>query len=103
MILSTTEKKEELKLAETLSKKTHFSPHVNFLTIKRGNACLIRTFQEVERLFDVYWTYGGSRANNFNRKIFRVFLFECFNMTEELFLDRIFKMFNPDMDTTITR
>ena len=34
MILSTTEKKEELKLAETLSKKTHFSPHVNFLTKK---------------------------------------------------------------------
>ena len=41
--------------------------------------------------------------DSFDRKTFRHFLFEYFDMTEELFLDRIFRMFNPDMDTAITR
>ena len=48
-------------------------------------------------------TLYDCQVANFDRKIFRDFLFECFDMNEELFLDRIFKMFNPDMDTTITR
>ena len=59
--------------------------------------------QEILCLFKLYWRQVGGRKEHFDRRNFRDFLFECFDMNEELFLDRIFHMFNPDMDTNITR
>ena len=79
-------RKQQSKLGEALTKKTHFS--VN----------------EIENLLNLYRKLSvGIEVDRLDRTRFREFLHNAFDMTDDILLDRIFKFFDDDNDGFISR
>ena len=79
-------RKQQSKLGEILSKKTHFSQN------------------EAEYLLTLYRKLSeGIEIDRMDRSRFREFLHNAFDMTDDILLDRIFKYFDEDNDGVISR
>ena len=79
-------RKQQSKLGEALSKKTHF------------------TIAEIENLLTLYRKLSeGAEVDKMDRTRFREFLHNAFDMTDDILLDRIFKYFDDDNDGFINR
>ena len=79
-------RKQQSKLGEILSKKTHFSQ------------------SEAEYLLTLYRKLSeGIEIDRMDRSRFREFLHNAFDMTDDILLDRIFKYFDEDNDGVISR
>jgi len=79
-------RKQQSKLGEALSKKTHF------------------TIAEIENLLTLYRKLSdGAEIDKMDRTRFREFLHNAFDMTDDILLDRIFKYFDDDNDGFINR
>ena len=79
-------RKQQSKLGEILSKKTHFSQN------------------EAEYLLTLYRKLSeGIEIARMDRSRFREFLHNAFDMTDDILLDRIFKYFDEDNDGVISR
>jgi len=79
-------RKQQSKLSESLSKKTHF------------------TISEIENLLTLYRKLSeGAEIDKMDRTRFREFLHNAFDMTDDILLDRIFKYFDDDNDGFINR
>ena len=78
-------RKQQSKLGEILSKKTHFSQN------------------EAEYLLTLYRKLSeGIEIDRMDRSRFREFLHNAFDMTDDILLDRIFKYFDEDNDGVIS-
>ena len=79
-------RKQQSKLGESLSKKTHFN------------------LTEIENLLTLYRRLcEGIEIDKMDRTRFREFLHNAFDMTDDILLDRIFKFFDDDNDGVISR
>ena len=79
-------RKQQSKLGEALTKKTHFSCN------------------EIENLLNLYRKLSvGIDVDKLDRTRFREFLHNAFDMTDDILLDRIFKFFDDDNDGFISR
>ena len=79
-------RKQQSKLGEALTKKTHFS------------------VSEIENLLNLYRKLSvGIDIDKLDRTRFREFLHNAFDMTDDILLDRIFKFFDDDNDGFISR
>eukprot|EP00093_Oithona_nana_P001723 01723.XXX_1663_2342_1 [CDS] Oithona nana genome sequencing. len=79
-------RKQQSKLGEALTKKTHFS------------------VMEIENLLNLYRKLSvGIDIDRLDRTRFREFLHNAFDMTDDILLDRIFKFFDDDNDGFISR
>lgn len=79
-------RKQQSKLGEILSKKTHFS------------------MTEIDCLLTLYRKLSdGVEVDKMDRTRFREFLHNAFDMTDDILLDRIFKYFDDDNDGFICR
>jgi len=77
-------RKVQQKLAEAMSKRSHFSK------------------DEVDKLLDMWGaiTAGGTRLD---RNKFRDVLHNTFDMTDDILMDRVFRAFDKDMDSNLSQ
>ena len=97
------EEKTRKKIIERCLKRTKFSASEMEKLMRAYESTVVDNCLYFSKVINLTQEEYGQCIDRMTRKLFQQFLHTHFNMTDRVLMDQIFKYFNEDHDTEITR